>query len=138
MIYDGVVATSHRRVHRKAKEKGATRFELWWRVFNLIYFSSVFIIVRGPLTFSLRKAMLTLACQIRSICRLTETSQGQGGYLVSHGCKSPCSVISEVRALLKDFIHPRRVFPCLRLVASCNRNGGIYSLLAGKIHESKS
>ena len=51
VVYDFLVATSHRGVYQDAQRKGEPRNEPWWRVFKLIYFSSVFIIVCGTLAF---------------------------------------------------------------------------------------
>ena len=62
VIYDCLVVTSHHSVRREALRKGDPKHEPWWRVFNLIYFSSVFIIVRDiifPIYFTYGSASLT-------------------------------------------------------------------------------
>ena len=51
VVYDFLVATSHRGAYQEAERKGEPHVEPWWRVFKLIYFSSVFIIVRCTLAF---------------------------------------------------------------------------------------
>ncbi|KAF8525398.1 RTA1 like protein-domain-containing protein [Gautieria morchelliformis] len=64
-IYDVLLALSHRSILKTAKATNQPRDEPWWRIFHLIYFSSLFII-------------------IRSIYRVAETAEGQGGYLMTH------------------------------------------------------
>ncbi|KAF8484081.1 RTA1 like protein-domain-containing protein [Gautieria morchelliformis] len=64
-LYVVLLAFSHRSILRTAKAANEPRDEPWWRIFHLVYFSSLFII-------------------IRSIYRVVETAEGQDGYLMTH------------------------------------------------------
>ncbi|KAF8580726.1 RTA1-domain-containing protein [Ramaria rubella] len=70
VLYDFLVIHAHRSILKTTKNANSDtsddpRAAPWYKIFNLIYFSSFFII-------------------IRSIYRVAETAQGQGGYLLTH------------------------------------------------------
>ncbi|KAF8580725.1 RTA1-domain-containing protein [Ramaria rubella] len=74
VLYDFLVIGAHRSILKHAKRTNRDfdadsvrdpRMAPWYKIFSLLYFSSFFII-------------------IRSIYRVAETAQGEGGYLLTH------------------------------------------------------